>query len=247
MIDVVRDGRVVHLVINAPPVNVLDARVLGELTTEIGACATDDGLAAVLLRGDGRCFSAGASVEEHTREKAPAMLGGLLEASAAMAELPMPVVALVHGPCLGGAMELVSCCDFVVADPSAKLGVPEISLAFFPPFACARMPSLSGLQNTAYAVLTGESIEAERALAMGLVQKILPQDEWNQVAELFNRLSVPVLRLAKEALMQAVGGSPRAALEEMKSVFLERLYEIEDVGEGIASFEERRKPEWKHR
>jgi enoyl-CoA hydratase/carnithine racemase len=82
---------------------------------------------------------------------------------------------------------------------------------------------------------------------MGLVQKILPLDEWGQMDELFNRLSVPVLRLAKEALGQASGGSPRPALERMNSLFLDRLYEIEDVAEGIASFEDRRKPEWKHR
>jgi cyclohexa-1,5-dienecarbonyl-CoA hydratase len=246
MIDVVRNQRVVHLVISAPPVNVLDAQVLGELTDELNRLAADDGLAAVFLRGEGRCFSAGASVEEHTRDKAPAMLGGLLEACVALAEFPAPTVALVHGPCLGGAMELVSCCDFVVGDPSAKLGVPEINLAFFPPFACAQMPRLSGRQNTAYAVFTGESIEAERAASMGLVQKILPQDEWDQMDELFNRLSVPVLRLAKKALAQAAGGSPRPALEEMKAVFLERLYEIQDVAEGVASFGERRKPEWRH-
>jgi len=247
MIDVVRNERVVQLALDAPPVNVLDTALLGELKVELDRCAADDGVAAVLLRGAGRCFSAGASVEEHKQDQAPAMLGALLDACLVIAELPMPVVGLVHGPCLGGALELVSFCDFVVADPSATFGVPEITLAFFPPIASARLPRLTGLQNTAHLAFTGDSIDAERAAAIGLVQQILPQDEWGTVEKRFNRLSVPVLRLAKEALAKATGGSDRAGVEAMNQLFCDRLYEIEDVNEGIASFGERRKPVWKHR
>jgi len=111
MIEVGKNERVAHLVLDAPPVNVLDSALLAELTHELGRCADDQSLAAVLLRGKGRCFSAGASVEEHARDKAPAMLGSLLDACIALADLPVPAVALVHGPCLGGALELVSFCD----------------------------------------------------------------------------------------------------------------------------------------
>jgi cyclohexa-1,5-dienecarbonyl-CoA hydratase len=247
MIDVTSDGRVVTLQLDAPPVNVLDAALLRELTEQLRLCAADDELAAVLLRGKGRCFSAGASVEEHEAEKAPAMLGALLEACTALAELPVPVAALVHGPCLGGALELASFCDFVVADPSATFGVPEITLAFFPPLACVRLPRLGGLQNAAFLALTGEAVDAERAAAMGLVQEIVEQDAWDGICTRFNRLSAPVLRLAKEALMTASGGIRWEALEGMNSLFLSKLYEIEDVAEGIASFAERRKPEFKHR
>ena len=247
MIDMAKRGRVVHLVLNSPPVNVIDAALLGELCERLSACAADEELAAVLLRGEGRCFSAGASVEEHSAELAPKMLGMLLDASFAMVDLPVPAVALVHEPCLGGALELISFCDFVVADPSAKFGVPEISLAFFPPFACSRMPQLCGLQNSAYAVLTGDTIDAERAAAMGLVQRILPQDQWDQIDNQFNGLSVPVLRLAKQATLRAGAAPDRQQLEDMKTLFLERLYDIGDVNEGITSFAERRKPEWKHR
>jgi cyclohexa-1,5-dienecarbonyl-CoA hydratase len=247
MIDVVRNERVEHLVLDAPPVNVLDTALLGELKTELDRCAADDGLAAVVLRGEGRCFSAGASVEEHKKDPAPAMLAALTDACVALAELPVPVVGLVHGPCLGGALELVSFCDFVVADPSATFGVPEITLAFFPPVASARLPRLTGLQNVAHLALTGDSVDAERAAAIGLVQQILAQDEWEKIDKRFNRLSAPVLRLAKRALREATGGPDRPSLEAMNRLFIDELYEIEDVNEGIKSFEERRRPEWKHR
>ncbi len=247
MIEVEKRERVVTLTLNSPPVNVLDRALLERLTGELARCAADDDLAAVVLCGEGRCFSAGASVEEHKKDKAPVMLSALLDACTALADLPMPAVALVHGSCLGGALELVSFCDFVVADPSARFGVPEITLAFFPPIASVRLPRLVGLQNTAFLALSGESVGAEPGAAMGLVQKILPQEQWDEIRSGFNGLSAPVLRLAKQALRQGAGGYDRAALEGMNALFVDRLYSIEDVTEGIASFEERRKPSWNHR
>ena len=132
-------------------------------------------MAAVVLSGDGRCFSAGASVAEHKQDQARQDADGALGACLALAAFPAPVVAAVHGACLGGAMELISFCDFVVADPDATFGQPEIKLAFFPPVACHRLPRLTGFQNAAYTILTGENLTADRALAMGLVQKILPK------------------------------------------------------------------------
>ncbi|HLE61355.1 MAG TPA: enoyl-CoA hydratase/isomerase family protein [Thermoanaerobaculaceae bacterium] len=247
MIQVERHERVVRLTLDAPPVNVLDSRLLGELSTQLGRLAADEGIAAVLLSGAGRCFSAGASVSEHRAELAAGMLSALLDACTALTELPVPAVALVHGACLGGALELVEFCDFVIADPAATFGHPEIKLAFFPPFACLGLVRLAGLQNAGWAVLTGESFSAERAAAMGLAQKLLPKEEWGQVDALFNGLSTPALKLAKEALRRGAGSVPREALADLKDMFLTRLYRLEDVTEGIASFEEKRPPRWKHK
>jgi len=247
MIEVEKHERVVNLVLDSPPVNVLDGALLQDLKGELARCAADDDIAAVVLRGKGRCFSAGASVEEHKQDKAPDMLVDLLDACTALADLQVPVVAQVHGLCLGGALELISFCDFVVADPSAKFGVPEITLAFFPPIASVQLPMLAGLQNAAYLALTGESVAVEQAAAMGLVQKILPQEQWGDIESRFNGLSAPVVRLAKEALRKGARGYDRSALEGMNALFLDKLFDIEDVAEGIASFEERRKPSWNHR
>ena len=247
MIDVVRHERVVHLVINAPPVNVLNAAILGELVKRLGELGSDESVAAVVLSGEGRCFSAGASVAEHKEDQADGMLSVLAEACLALPAFPAPVVAAVHGACLGGAMELISFCDFVVAAPDATLGQPEIKLAFFPPVAVHKLPRLTGFQNAAFTILTGENLTSERALAMGLVQKILPKDEWHVIDETFNGLSAPVLRVTKQALVQTVDDRSEAQLEVFKKMFLSELYKLEDVAEGIASFEERRSPEWKHR
>jgi len=247
MIDVVRHKRVVHLVVNAPPVNVLDAAILGELVERLGELETDETVAAVVLVGEGRCFSAGASVAEHKQEQADGMLRGLNAACLALPAFPAPVVAAIHGACLGGAMELISFCDFVIAAPDAVFGQPEIKLGFFPPVAVHQLPRLTGFQNAAYAILSGDNIDAERALAMGLVQKILPRDEWSEIDDLFNGLSAPVLRITKQALAKSLNEGCAERLDEFKALFTSELYRLEDVAEGIKSFEERRAPEWKHR
>jgi len=164
-----------------------------------------------------------------------------------LAEMPVPVVALVHGVCYGGAMEVISFCDFVVADPDARFGVPEISLAFFPPYACYQFPRIAGDQNAAYLVLTGKAVSAQQAQAMGFVQQIENRENWSAWIDHFNRLSLPVLRLAKKALQQGKGKIQKDRIGVLTQLFLEELYRIDDVKEGIRSFQEKRRPEWKHR
>jgi cyclohexa-1,5-dienecarbonyl-CoA hydratase len=247
MIEKLRNERVVHLMIAAPPVNVLDAAVLKELVEHLSELEADDSLAAVVLSGEGRCFSAGASVAEHKQEQAEVMVSALSDACLALPAFPAPVIAAVHGACLGGAMELISFCDFVVADPDALFGQPEIKLAFFPPVALHQLPRLTGYQNAAYAILSGENLPADRAQSMGLVQKILSKDEWGEIDNLFNGLSAPVLRVTKRALAKSLNEGCAERLDVFKALFMSELYRLEDVVEGIASFEERRAPVWKHR
>jgi cyclohexa-1,5-dienecarbonyl-CoA hydratase len=246
MIETFRKDRVLHLTLNSPPVNVVGRALLEELTTKLGECRVDDSLAAVVLSGEGKCFSAGASVEEHKPEQAAGMLEALLDACLAVHDLPVPVVALVHGFCLGGAMELVSFCDFVVADPGATFGQPEIKLAFFPPIGCFQLARLGGLQNAAYAVMTGENLKAEQAQTFGFVQQILARDQWAEIDDMLNGLSASVLKLTKRAFQMGTRELDRKRLEEMNQLFVQELYKLNDVSEGIRSFEERRKPEWTH-
>jgi cyclohexa-1,5-dienecarbonyl-CoA hydratase len=247
MIGVERIGRCVHLKLQIPPVNVIDTASCNMLAEKVGELKADESIAALFLSGEGKGFSAGASVEEHRRENVEGMLDALLGACRELAEFPAPTVALVHGMCLGGAMELIAFCDFVVADPGAKFGQPEIQLAFFPPLACGKLAKLIGPQRAAHMIFTGRILKAEPALEVGLVQEIVPQDEWPAYIERFNGLSAPVLRLSKQALLKAGGGADFSALDRMKELFLTELYKIEDLEEGIASFAEKRKPEWKHR
>ncbi len=248
MIKIEKYERVVHLKLDIPPVNVLDEANCIELTRNLLEIQKDKTIAAIVLSGEGKCFSAGASVEEHKKESAPGMISAFAETCRTLAAAEVPTIALVHGFCFGGALEIVLYCDFVYADPDAKLAVPEISLAFFPPFACSALPAIVGKQNAAHLILTGETIDAQRALGIGLVQKIVPRDQWGEIDKRFNRLSAPVLRLAKEAFRKGLNSAEdKTLIPILEKLFLDRLYRIEDVSEGIASFSEKRKPQWKHR
>lgn len=247
MITSERNERVIHLKLNNPPVNVIDTATCKELTDKLAEAASDETVAALLLSGEGKCFSAGASVDEHEEEFAKEMLASLRECCKTLSNLPFPSVALVHGACLGGGLELSMCCDFIVADPGAKFGLPEIKLAFFPPFACSALPDIVGRQNAAHLILTGESIDAARAHEIGLVQEIVERSEWAGIEKRFNRTSSPALRLAKRGIKLGIATSEDESLGALEALFIERIYEIEDVSEGIACFREKRKPEWKHR
>jgi len=244
MIKAELDERVLKLTLDIPPVNVLDTANLEELTQRLEAL--DDNVSAVLLSGAGKCFSAGASVEEHQPEQARRMLDALSAACLALANAPVATVALVHGSCLGGGFELAMFCDYVVADPEATFGVPEIQLAFFPPLACYQLARLSGRQNAASVIFSGRNFNAERARELGLVQDIIAVDEWGKLARSYNKLSLPVVRLAKQAFLLGSGRPDVAQLAELNELFLGQLYQYGDVLEGIASFLEKRKPTWKH-
>lgn len=248
MILAEKNERVLHLKLNIPPVNVIDTAACNELSEKLKEASRDETIAAVLLSGEGKCFSAGASVEEHREEPAKDMIPAFADACQALYQVPVPTVALVHGFCFGGGFELVMYADFITADPSAQFAVPEIKLAFFPPLACTALPGIVGRQNAAHLIFTGDTIDAQRALAMGLVQQIVEQSEWEKITKRFNKTSAPVLRLAKEAFKKGL----KTPVDELqgdivKDLFLDRLYKIEDVNEGISSFTEKRKPEWKHR
>jgi cyclohexa-1,5-dienecarbonyl-CoA hydratase len=240
--------RVLHLHTDIPPVNVFDTANLNELAEVLREAAGDESIAAVILSGEGKCFSAGASVAEHEEKLAPDMIAAFSSACRALYDLPVPSVALVHGFCFGGGLELALYADYIVADPGAKFGVPEITLAFFPPLACSMLPGAVGRQNAAHLIFTGETISADRAHAIGLVQKILGQTEWDELAHRFNHTSMPVLRLTKEAFRLGINTQPGDTSGAIvDDLFLDRLFRIEDVKEGIASFNEKRKPDWRHR
>lgn len=248
MIKVEKNERILYLKLSIPPVNVIDTAACKELTEKLKEAANDTSIAAVLLSGEGKCFSAGASVDEHEEKLAREMIFSFTDACKSLYEMPVPTAALVHGFCFGGAFELVMYADFIVADPSAKFGVPEITLAFFPPVACSALPGIVGRQNAAHLIFTGETIDAERALSMGIAQQIIEQSQWEKIARRFNKTSASALRLAKEAFKKGLN-TPLDQFQGhiVKDLFLDRLYKIEDVNEGITSFREKRKPEWKHR
>ncbi len=148
-------GAVATLTLARPPLNVLSTAMMGELARQVARASPDPKVKAVQIRGDGRAFSAGVDIADHTPERAPAMMDAFVEMLRAVDQCEVPVVAAAHGACLGGGLELAASCDLFYAAEGATLGQPEIKLGVFPPAAIAAYPSRVGVRATAEIVLLG--------------------------------------------------------------------------------------------
>ncbi|HMU60964.1 MAG TPA: enoyl-CoA hydratase-related protein [Gemmatimonadales bacterium] len=243
-----RTGGIGRLVLDRPPVNVLNLAAMEALQSAIAEAAADAGLKVLAVSGAGRAFSAGVDVADHTADRVGRMLALFHGAVRQLMALEVPVVGLVHGAALGGGCELAMACDMVLARDDLKLGQPEIQLAVFPPVAAALLPQLIGRQRALDLILTGRTIGAAEALRMGLVSRVLSTAEFEAgtdaaLAELASR-SGPALRLAKRAVLEGMGLPFGPALQQAEDLYLNELMELADVHEGLAAFMEKRAPVW---
>ena len=209
-------------------------------------------LRLLVFEGAGKHFSFGASVAEHVKEKAGEMLSAFHSMFLRMADLAIPTAALVRGQCLGGGMELAIFCNVLFAETSAVFCQPEIKLGVLPPPASVILPLKVGQANADVLAVTGASVPASRAHEMGLVTHLVPdgEDGWEHVsgwaAKNVAPLSGASLRRAVRAARMHFNDVLRAKLPEVERLYLEDLMETHDANEGIASFLEKRKPDWKH-
>jgi 3-hydroxyacyl-CoA dehydrogenase len=166
-IDLRREGEVAVVTIENPPVNALKHEVRAGIAEAMRQARADAAIAAVVLVGAGRGFSAGADITEFGK---PPQSPGLGQVIAAIEAMPKPVVAAVHGVALGGGLELALACHFRIALPDARLGLPESRLGLLPGAGgTQRLPRLVGPEKALQMILSGDPIGAEAALADGVV------------------------------------------------------------------------------
>lgn len=247
-----RRGPVATIRIQRPPLNILDLKTLERLGVLLEEVANDSGIQVLVLRGSGtRAFSAGVAVEDHTADKVPQMLRIFHGALRELLHLPAASVAVVQGHCLGGGLELAAACDFVVAEPAATFGQPEIKLGCYPPFAAALYPTLMGTAATVELLLTGETISTDRAADLGLVTHRAGAADIDAtletLVESLTRYSRSVTRITLEAVRGARSKDFERALEISERLYLEKLLQTEDMNEGIDAFLAKRSPLWNHR
>ena len=179
------------------------------------------------------------------------MLDAFHAAFAGMLEVGKPVICVVNGPAIGGGAELAAFGDLVIATPKARFAQPEITIGVFPPLASTILPYLVGPKTALEIILTGEAITAERALELGLVNRLVPEVQLEKTVEdLVSRIcaqSGPVLTMAKKAILGGMGLSLRDGLKQSMNIFLNELYRLEDSQEGLRALVEKRKPNWKNR
>lgn len=243
-----RRGDACELRLAAPPGNILDRALCLELGAAIRAEAAEPGLKAFVLAAEGKHFSYGASVPDHVKGRMEAFLPAFHDVFRALAGCGVPAVAAVRGLCLGGALELVSFCSFVVAERGAAFAVPEIALGVFPPVACLTLPWRIGGARAEEMILTGRRMGAEEAKATGLVNVLCGEGELEAAVERFldehvRPKSAAVLRF----VTPLVRGPLLDRLPELERAYLEGLMRLRDANEGIEAFLEKREPRWEDR
>src|ERR1700726_1255124 len=168
-----------------------------------------------------------------------------------MLDTSKPVLVVINGPAYGGGAELAALGDLVIATPKARFAQPEIRLGVFPPLAAAILPYIVGPKLAMELVLTGETMTAERARDLGLVNWVVPVDELqnkvNEVVAKVTAQSGPVLTMAKKAILGSLGLPLRDGVRNSMKVFLNELGDLEDSQEGLRAQVEKRAPKWKNR
>ena len=239
--------QVVRLTLNAPKAN---ADMMTDLQKALGDLRQQPGVKLLQFIGAGDHFCFGASVAEHTRENAPQMLKQFHELFYTLADLAIPTAAFISGQCLGGGMELALMCNFMFAERSAMFGQPEIKLGVFAPPASVILPLKVGQSKADELLLSGGIISAEEAEKMGLLTQVYDDresmlagvDTWTERQIL--RKSASSLRYAVRAARLEFNRVIKEKLREQERLYLDELMATHDANEGIASFLEKRKPEW---
>jgi cyclohexa-1,5-dienecarbonyl-CoA hydratase len=250
-LTVENDGVAARIILRRPPLNVLHLEMIQELNRALRGVKPAEGLRAIIFSAEGKAFSAGVSVEDHLPSRATAMLGAFHGIFRRLQALCCPTIAAVQGAALGGGCELAGFADWVIASEAATFGLPEIKLGSLPPLAAVHFPHRIGRARTVQLMLSGETLGAREAERIGLVDRVVPSQKLAAtVEETIDRLrekSGPVLRLAKRAVLLAVGRDVEHGLSRVEKLFLKKLMKTRDAKEGLRAFLEKRPPKWKHR
>jgi enoyl-CoA hydratase len=244
-------GPVTVATIAHPPANAISAAVIAGIREALdGALASDD-CRVLVITGDGeRFFAAGADLSEFPTSGAAGIASGQ-DLTAEIESCPIPVIAAVNGIAFGGGCEIGLSCDLRVASRNARFGQPEINLGIIPGWGgTQRLPRLIGRTAAMELLLTGEPIDAERALALGLVNAVVaPGELQGNVLELANKIASQA-PLAVAAIRRAVHTGTDVpihdALDTERNEFT-RVFDTEDGREGVSAFLEKRRPTWRGR
>lgn len=244
------DG-VARITLNRPKFNMMNIEMMNELNGLFEDLLQDDDLKCVTIDAEGKHFCTGVEVADHKPDQVNGMIAAFNRIFELSNQLEVPIIAVVQGFCLGGGMELAIACDVIVAGQGAQFGQPEIKVGFFPPYAALRLPQLIGPAKAVEICTTGKFYSAEEARGLGMIAHVVEDDQLGEsAAKIVKEIqgnSPLIIRLNKRAVKQHLGLSFKPALEGVSDLFLNTLMKTEDTLEGIASYEEKRKPVWKNR
>ena len=244
----VADG-VAVLTFDRPEVrNALNLETVREGEVALTDLAADAAVGALIVTGAGdKAFVSGADISDLRERTRDDGLAGINSSFfAAVERFPRPTIAAVNGDALGGGCELALACDLRIAAETAKFGQPELGLGIIPGAgATQRLPRVVGLGRAKHLILTGETIDAAQALAIGLVSAVVPAGELHTKAQDLARRVLRQGPLAARLAKVAMNASMRVDLDS--GLLIETLaqalcYQSDDKQEGMTAFLEKRKP-----
>jgi len=240
---------IARIVLNNPPVNVIDVPMMDELAEALNETEARPDIAIVIVSGSQRAFSAGVDVAAHTPDKVEQMLNKFHGVIRALVGSKKVSIAAVHGICLGGGAELAMVCDLAYTSELATWGFPEIKLGCYPPVAVTALAALVGQKHAADLVLTGRSITGREAATIGLANSVAPEVDLEHVVQdavhHLTHLSSAALAITKKAIYAWDAIHFDKGLARAEKTYLEDLMKTEDAREGINAFLEKRSPVWK--
>jgi enoyl-CoA hydratase/carnithine racemase len=229
--------------LDRPPMNALSRQVQEEIREAAEEATARADVRAVVVYGGPKVFAAGADVKEMAGWSYQQMVDnsvGLTSSFSAVAAIPKPTIAAVTGYALGGGCELALCCDLRIAGDNAKLGQPEILLGIIPGAGgTQRLPRLIGPARAKELIFTGRFVDADEALRIGLVDRVVaPDDVYTEALGLARKLAAGApyaLRAAKEAIDRGLEADLATGLEIERLQFT-GLFATEDRATGMQSF-----------
>ena len=251
-----RDAGVTTVTFHRPPVNALSTQALQELEGIADELKQDKETKVVVLASQNpNVFIAGADIKEFPALTSKAQAQAASNRGQAILNkietIGKPVIAAVNAICLGGGMELVMACHIRIASDRSRFGQPEITLGIVPAFGgTQRLPRIVGLSKATELILTGDTITAQEAFRIGLVNRVVPDRDLMKQAKGLAKQIASKGAVAIEKTMAVIDQSRRLTLEEglklEASVFGE-LCETEDMKEGVTAFLEKRQPQFKNK
>ncbi|RKX69991.1 crotonase [candidate division WOR-3 bacterium] len=251
-LQIEKEGRVAVLTINRPDVlNAMDWKLVGELEAAVDELSQDKEIQVIIITGTGKAFVAGADIKamaemDSIEAREFARTGQRLTAK--LENMEKVTIAAINGYAFGGGCELAMACDLRIASDKMKIGQPELKLGIIPGWAgTQRLSRLIGVAKAKELIFTGEPIDAEEALRIGLVNRVVPHDSLLEEAKKLARKILEVgpiaLKLAKTVINRGIDANFTTASSYEAEAF-GVAFATEEAREGMRAFIEKRKPNW---
>ncbi|MBU5466559.1 enoyl-CoA hydratase [Virgibacillus sp. MSJ-26] len=247
------DNQIATLTIQSPPANALSSILLDDLSEKLDEIEKNGSVKAIILKGEGKFFSAGADIKEFTSLQNASDYQSLAEHGQKLFDriehFSQPVIAAIHGAALGGGLELAMSCHMRIVSEDAKLGLPEMTLGIIPGFAgTQRLPNYIGTHKAYEMILSGEPITGKEAATLGLANHAVPEEDvFDEALKLANKIaakSQPAISQVMQLIPFAKTGQFSQGIQKEAEAF-GKVFGTEDAREGVQAFIEKRKPEFK--